>query len=144
MTHWMIRALQALLSVLAFLASAAAAEARTLYVANTGVDSAACGQPRNPCRSISRAIANAVPRDTIMVGRGVYGDLNGNGILGGPGEETGFPNCRCMIWMDRAVTLISSHGAAATMISARHLVLERTVYMVGGGELGEGRDRGSP
>ena len=69
MTHWMIRALQALLSVLAFLASAAA-EARTLYVANTGVDSAACGQPRNPCRSISRAIANAVPRDTIMVGPG--------------------------------------------------------------------------
>jgi hypothetical protein len=123
------------LAVLAVLAAAAAAEARTLYVANNGVDNAVCG-PRNPCRSISRTIAIAVARDTILVGPGVYGDLNGNGILGEPGEETGFPNCSCMIWMDRAVTLISQDGAATTTIDARRLNLDKNVYMVGGGELG--------
>ena len=130
-----IHVLTSALAVLAFFALASAADARTLYVANNGVDNAQCGL-RNPCRSISRAISNAVARDTIIVGPGLYGDLNKNAILGEPGEETGFPGCSCLIWMDRPVTLISSDGAAATMISARHLVLERTVYMVGGGELG--------
>ena len=135
MTHWTIRPPKILLALLAFLASAAAAEAATRYVANNGVDNAVCGFA-NPCRSISRAISNAVPRDTIIVGPGVYGDLNWNGILGEAGEETGYPGCNCMIGIDRMVTLISSAGAAATIIDAQYLPLDKTVYMVGGGELG--------
>jgi hypothetical protein len=71
-----------------------------------------------------------VPRDTIIVGPGVYG------IVGGPGNEQGLPGCDCMIWVDRAVTIVSSEGAAATVIDARNLNLDKTVYMVGGGELG--------
>ena len=134
MTHRITAALIALVA-LALLGAAPAAEARTLYVANNGVDNAVCGV-YTPCRSISRAISNAVTRDTIIVGPGIYGDLNRNGILGEAGEETGYPGCKCMIAIDRLVTIISSEGADATVINARNLNLDRNVYFIGGGELG--------
>ena len=62
--------------------------ANTLSVANNGLDSATCGSSAAPCRSISQAIANASEGDTIVVGPGRYGDLNGNRIFGEVGEET--------------------------------------------------------
>ena len=90
-----IRTLTMLLAVLGALITVSAADARTLYVANNGVDNLVC-ELGNPCRFISRAISRAVPRDTIIVGPGIYGDLNRNGILGEAGEETGgFPGCDC-------------------------------------------------
>ena len=62
-------------------------DAATLHVANNGIDSDTCGAGSAPCRSISRAIVNAAAGDTIVVGPGRYGDLNGDGSFGGPGEE---------------------------------------------------------
>jgi hypothetical protein len=84
------------------------------------VDSPTCGGPRVPCRSINQTIANAQAKDTIVVGPGRYGDLNGNGVLGEPGEETaqiGF-GCFCMIHVDKRVTLVSRAGASATVLDA--------------------------
>jgi len=90
--------------------------AATLYVENYGVDSASCGPVTEPCRSISRAITNARDGDTITVGPGRYGDLNGDVSLGGPGEEAGPAGCACMIEVNKALTLMSRDGAAATII----------------------------
>lgn len=98
------------------LAIAGPIEAATLYVAHTGVDSPSCGPSDNQCRSISWAIANAAPGDTILVGPGRYGDLNKNGTLGEPGEESGSPFCVCVLLVNKNVTVISSAGAAATFI----------------------------
>src|SRR5205085_10263251 len=54
------------------------ASAATVYVANDGVDAASCGGKATPCRSISRGIANANSGDTLLVGPGRYGDLDGD------------------------------------------------------------------
>ena len=72
--------------VVAAALSPRAASAATLLVANNGVDSPTCG-PAEPCRSLARAIANAVAGDTIVVGPGRYGDLNGDGTLGNAAGE---------------------------------------------------------
>ncbi len=97
-----------------------AVHANTLNVANNGVDSPSCGTRNIPCRSISQAIANANAGDTIEVGPGRYGDLNGNGTFGEPGEEVaqvGF-GCFCMINVNKPVTLISSEGPLMTVLDA--------------------------
>jgi hypothetical protein len=52
-----------------------------------GVDSAACGSPKSPCRSISQAIENASDGDTIEVGAGRYGSISGSADFTGPGDE---------------------------------------------------------
>lgn len=94
--------------------------AKTLYVANNGVDSGLCGGPGHKCRSISIALAHAANGDTIIVGPGRYGDLNGDGVLGdSPGEELQSEDCGCMVRINKSVTLISTQGAKATMIDAR-------------------------
>ncbi|MGH8646376.1 MAG: NosD domain-containing protein, partial [Gammaproteobacteria bacterium] len=96
------------------------AHAATLQVANNGTDSGTCGATADPCRSISQAIANASAGDTIEVGPGHYGDLNGNGIFGESGEEpaeVGF-GCVCMIKVDKQLTLVSLDGAATTVLNA--------------------------
>ena len=113
-----LRALRrAILVVLVFLGlGAGTAGAASLSVANYGSDSPTCGV-KTPCRSVSQAIANARARDQIVVGPGRYGDLNGNGILGEPGEETG-GNCICMIFVDKPLTLQSVAGAVATILDA--------------------------
>jgi hypothetical protein len=104
--------------MLCFVAVGEPAEARTLHVANNGLDSFTCGDKDHPCRSISQAITNASVGDRIIVGPGSYGDLNGNGIFGEPGEEIaqiGF-GCRCMIRLNKRVTLTSRDGALATVL----------------------------
>jgi hypothetical protein len=98
-----------------------------IHVSNTGFDSAGCGAVAQPCRSISQALALAAPGDTIQVGPGRYGDLNGNGVFGEAGEERprsetitapqGNPeDIDCVVCIDKAVRLVSTHGAEATSI----------------------------
>ena len=120
-----------------------AVDAATLHVANDGLDTDGCGiqifrLARPPCRSISRAIANAAPGDTIIVGPGVYsGDLDQDGVIGEPGEETGSPGCGCMLSVNKPGILLSSEGAAATMIDARRLNVAKNVLLIlDGGEFG--------
>ena len=38
----------------------------------TGADSAGCGAPSAPCKTITKAIGNAHPGDTVLVGKGTY------------------------------------------------------------------------
>jgi parallel beta-helix repeat protein len=96
---------------------ARAAQAATLLVANNGQDIAGCGSTF-PCRSISQAILNATAGDTIVVGPGRYGDLNGDGIIGNfSGEELSpDPTCGCMILVNKSLTILSQDGAKTTLI----------------------------
>jgi parallel beta-helix repeat protein len=99
--------------------SAQATWATTFRVENNGVDSATCGPAANPCRSITQAIANAAAGDKIVVGPGTYGDLDGDGTLGSsPGEEVPPTFCNCMLLINKSVTIVSSDGAAETIINA--------------------------
>jgi hypothetical protein len=103
----------------------------TRYVVVNGLDGVACGAKASPCRSISQAIANAADGDTIVVGPGRYGDLDGDGQTAEPGEETGFPFCGCVLGIDRPMTVVSSAGAAATVIDGRGVAAVRNVFLIG-------------
>jgi hypothetical protein len=121
----------------ASMALAAGAHAATFNVANNGVDSATCGAAATPCRSISQAIVRAAAGDEILVGPGRYGDLNGNGILAEPGEETGASGCNCMIAVSKMLIIRSTHGATATMLDARAVNVTQNVLITStGGEFG--------
>ena len=121
-------------TILLFLVIAPRAQAATWFVADTGTDGGGCGvSSTTPCRSISRAIANAIDGDTISVARGRYGDLNRNGVLGEAGEENGPPGCSCMLLIDKAVIVISIAGAAATLIDARTVEVFRNVMIADDG-----------
>jgi hypothetical protein len=135
MKRGVFRALKFVTVALVLFLPISAAHARTLKVATTGKDSATCGLVL-PCRTITRAIANAVAQDTIIVGPGTYGDLNQNGMLGEAGEEPGSSSCYCLLWVNKPVVLISSDGAAATIIDARSVDVGRNVVITAGGEFG--------
>jgi copper-binding protein NosD len=93
----------------------------TLYVANNGTDTGACGAASAPCRSISQGIANASAGDTIVVGPGRYGDINwDNALPDYVGEETGttVPGSNGPVHINKSLTIISSAGAEATVIDA--------------------------
>jgi hypothetical protein len=97
-----------------------AAYGATLYAANNGVDGPNCGTSANPCRSITRTMANAAIGDTIMVRPGKYGsDLDGNGVHGEPGEEV--PAFGAMLAIYKPLIVLSTDGAAATLIDARNV-----------------------
>jgi hypothetical protein len=87
----------------------------TLFVANTGSDSAACGTSESPCRSISQAIANAAIGSEIVVGPGTYGDIDGDGVFS-PGSGDEAPSGGAMIAVTKPLSVISSSGSASTMI----------------------------
>lgn len=87
-----------------------------VHVANDGIDGQTCGARSDPCRSITRAIINASENDVIIVGPGVYGDLDKDGVLGGVGEEVA--RCGAMICVDKAVWVVSREGAWRTVIDA--------------------------
>jgi hypothetical protein len=124
----------AALAALVLGAAAGPARAATLHVASTGTDSLACGPAGDPCRSISRAIDNAGVNDRIVVGPGRYGpDLNGNGILGEPGEEPG------PVHVNKPLTLVSEAGAAATVIDAGGLPIPVLRIGIAGSRSGIGR-----
>jgi hypothetical protein len=93
-------------------------DAAKLHVAVNGTDSPTCGSRRQPCRSISRTIANAPVGAEIIVGPGRYGDLNENGVFGEAGEETAPAGCQCMILVDKRLTIVSRDGPSATILDA--------------------------
>ncbi len=124
-------------------------EAATIFVANNGVDPPGCvplscvvapcrcGTKTAPCRSITCGIITAAPGDTVVVGPGKYGDLDGDGF---PGDSTGeeapefsSPGCDCLLALNKAVSLQSSNGAAETVIDATHVGSNRNVVIVADG-----------
>ncbi len=118
------------------------AHGATRHVATTGNDGPDCGLALSTaCRSISRAIELADPGDTVLVGPGRYGDLNRNGVLGEPGEELGYltppASCSCVLRIEKPVIVISSAGAAVTMIDGRPVdVIQNVLILTDGGEFG--------
>ena len=118
---------------LVLMALAAGAHGATLSVANNGIDSGACGTTVSPCRSISQAIINAAAGDEIVVGPGRYGDLNADSIIGSGGDEKGAPGCSCLIAVNKSVIIRSTHGAAATSIDARSVLVLQTVLITADG-----------
>ncbi len=101
--------------LLALTASVTAVSAATLQVSNLGTDSSSCGGSSSPCRTISQAVSNANPGDTIVVGPGLYGDINGDGDLNDAGEEnSGFSGKTIVI--SKTLVLLSRDGAGATII----------------------------
>ncbi|MCC6850138.1 MAG: right-handed parallel beta-helix repeat-containing protein [Deltaproteobacteria bacterium] len=97
------------------------AEAAKLLVAMNGTDGPTCGATvATACRTISRAIANARPGDTVEVGPGRYGDLNQDGSLAGVGEEAGQVDtgCDCVVHVSKRCVVVSRLGAKATVIDA--------------------------
>jgi hypothetical protein len=102
------------------------AAAATLWTSNVGSDSGSCGASASPCRSISQAVANATDGDTIWVGPGHYGDVNGDGNFTGPGDEQPDPNAGngeapyldqgCIVCITKALHIYSTNGAALTVI----------------------------
>ena len=86
----------------------------TVHVAHNGIDASGCGGGDSPCRTITRGILNAAEGDTILVQPGRYGDVNADGDFADPGEEGS--NEPCTICIRKRVRVISTHGAAATVI----------------------------
>lgn len=97
-------------------AAQAMAAGTTLWVANNGLDTATCGSRAAPCRSIGRGIERAAAGDTVLVGPGKYGDINKDGLLGGPGEE--ISSGTAAVRVGKAIRVVSSAGAALTTIDA--------------------------
>jgi len=104
-----------------------------LYAANDGIDNTDCGpEGKLPCRSISRAIAHASAGDKIIVGPGMYGDINRDGTVnpsGDSGEEAPVTVAEfsflgsavanlALININKPVTIVSRAGAGATVIDA--------------------------
>src|SRR5262245_28947258 len=110
----------ALFAALAALCLSHPAAARTLNVAMNGEDGMDCGDDREPCRTITVAIANAVPGDTVEVGPGLYGDLNRDNDMNDLDEEGAFglASCNCAVDVNKRVTLRSRDGADVTVIDA--------------------------
>jgi hypothetical protein len=127
------QALRMSLTAAVLFALAPSAHAATRYVAVNGVDGPGCGLKINPCRSITRAVQSAAAGDRIIVGPGTYGDINHDGDVSDPGEETGVPFCGCVLGVDRAVTVTSSDGAAATVIDATNVEAPRNVLIITNG-----------
>jgi len=102
------------------------ATSATLSATNYGTDNSGCGSIANPCRSISQAIENASPHDTIWVGAGHYGDLNGDGTFADPGDEHatllapgGDDDFRgCILCVTKSLHIYSYNGAAVTIIDS--------------------------
>ncbi|MBI3785734.1 MAG: hypothetical protein HY270_20265 [Deltaproteobacteria bacterium] len=111
-----------LATIVWFVAAAAPARAATTwYVGNDGNDTffPSCGTKVLPCRSVGQAIAMAAAGDTIIVGPGVYGDLDGSGVLGDfPGEDAATGGCNCMINVNKQLTILSRDGAYLTVLDA--------------------------
>jgi hypothetical protein len=107
-------------SALALLIWAAVpAWAAVKWVENFGVDSGACGASfTTPCRTIDQAITNASPLDVILVGPGVYGDIDGDGSFTTPGDEAAEigSGCNCVVKVNKRLTILSRRGTAATVI----------------------------
>ncbi|HTO06264.1 MAG TPA: hypothetical protein VMR86_04330 [Myxococcota bacterium] len=114
--------------------AAGAASGKTLNVSMHGVDSAGCGSPTSPCRTIAMGISEAAAGDTVLVGPGLYGDIDGNGDFTSAGEEPaelGEGSCLCVVRVDKRITLRSRDGAAMTAIDGGGTA-EIVVRLIGG------------
>ena len=117
--------------------------AATLNVASNGVDSATCGAASAPCRTISRAVTNAVAGDRIIVGPGVYGNLNHDADLTDANEEPPIPNiARPLLHITKRLTIESSAGAAMTILDATGANRRGVVWLEASGIVFGGRGRG--
>src|ERR1700689_1292728 len=131
-----VRLIPALLATAGIVGYAPVAGAR-LAVTNYGTDSSSCGSTTSPCRSISQAIENAAAGDTIWVGAGHYGDLNGDGNFDAPGSEHAttfqsnyYPYSACAVCIMKAVKIYSYNGAAVTTIQVGpNAITPTTVYI---------------
>lgn len=121
-----------LCATLLAVATVAQADGRTFYVANYGVDSPICGSRQKPCRSITQAMDNAVSGDTISVGAGRYGDVNGDGDLLDPGDERDI-GLHCLVCVTKAVRIVSEKGIPATLIDATRTGMPYAVLVTGNG-----------
>ncbi len=109
------------IALAAVLAAPATAVAATWSVEMWGRDVAGCGKKKAPCRTISHVLSLAGPGDTILVGPGHYGNTNRDNGFVEPAEETGAQvdtGCNCMLPLDQPVRLLSTHGAAMTVLDA--------------------------
>lgn len=109
---------------------AAAHTGTTWRVANNGVDSADCGSRQRPCRTITQGIENAARGDLVLVGPGLYGDVDGSCEFpqtADADEEFGFQVCAdvpntnpsgARICLNKAVTVASVAGAESTIVDA--------------------------
>jgi hypothetical protein len=95
---------------------ASPAQALTWNVATNGVDIDTCGKAGTPCRTISKAVENANAGDRILVGPGVYGDVNQNNLLDIGEEKPENSACHCTLQITKRLTFESSAGAAMTII----------------------------
>jgi parallel beta-helix repeat protein len=119
------------LLLIAALAAPAQAKPKTWYVANNGLDTWPCTKSE-PCRSIGRALGMATPGDTVQVGPGIYGDLDGSGTVGdATGDEP--PSSGCMITITSRVTLVSKNGTRSTVLDAGGDSAVHSVVCIGAG-----------
>lgn len=98
-------------------------DAATVRVAVNGVDGQQCGIGKaGPCRTLTQAIDNAAVGDTIEVGPGRYGDVDGDGQFTSPGDESAQVDsgCDCVVHVpvEKRLVIVSRLGAAATVIHA--------------------------
>src|SRR5262249_42979906 len=101
------------LPALLLVATIEVATAAALQVANNGDDGSTSCSSAAPCRSISHAIALASAGDKIVVGPGMYGDLNHNNTQDAGDEPlTG-------IVVNKQLTITSRDGASSTLILMR-------------------------
>jgi parallel beta-helix repeat protein len=106
-------------TLLAVVCMASAAAADIVHVGSNGVDNSTCGDPAQPCRSITRAVQHAQPGDTILVGPGLYGDINRDRDFLDPGDEAADPTGRfCVVCIFKRVRILSTDGADATRIES--------------------------
>lgn len=108
-----------------------------LIVANGGLDGPTCGSKTSPCRSITQAIAQAAAGDKIEVGPGRYGDVNGDGVLGQPGEEGATCAGACLVYVHKRVTILSRDGAGATIIEGKGTAVAAVVIAASGVRFGK-------
>jgi hypothetical protein len=109
------------LATIAFLARVAVADAGVVHVAVDGIDSAGCGAKASPCETITQGIRNAGVGDKIIVGPGSYL------------AESGAPGCGCFLAVNKPVKLVSSDGAAATVIDASRSPVQTDVLVIADG-----------
>lgn len=94
------------------------ATAATIYVGNHGSDASGCGAIDAPCRTISQGVRVAAAGDRLVVQPGVYGDVDGDGEFVTPGDEPAQfdDGCRCLVSVDKPLTIVSEAGAGATIL----------------------------
>jgi hypothetical protein len=99
-------------------ATATAHEDRgVIWVANNGTDTPSCGSSElKACRSIGFGVANANEGDLVLVGPGLYGDIDNDLQFTTSGDETPDFGLGCAVCIDKAVAIASTDGAKVTVI----------------------------